>query len=254
MSSFAYIDGKELTRFAKPLFSDNDLPYRTFGLASLETVEDTCTLRFDLDCVPEQAIETACAEVAEHRGPVQLSLYKAGWFEERFATAAQAIERIEQAAALKSVSIPGCFMSFRKKPEQIPGLFSVIRNNPGHASHLLTLASSDGDRGFPLLSVGSHSLMAGIMGKEWVVNGDFDLGPNATADRTVTRAYRDVLETMDVYYDEALVCLMPTDPEPNWMRYHRLIWPVQKPDGEIQLANLCIKLDNGLDYLLGPVQ
>ena len=33
------------------------------------------------------------------------------------------------------------------------------------------------------------------------------------------------------------------------MRYHRLIWPVQKANGEIQLANLCVKLDNGLDYL-----
>lgn len=254
MSSFAYIDGKELTRFSKPLFSDNDLPYRTFGLASLETVEDTCTLRFDLDCVPEQAIETACAEVSRHRGPICLSLYKAGWFEEQFESAPAAIERIEQASALKNVSIPGCFMSFRKKPEQIPGLFSAIKNNPGHASHLLTLASSDADQGFPLVSVGSHSLMAEIMGAEWVAHGDFDLGPNATADRTVTRAYRNVLDTMDAYYDEALVCLMPTDPEPQWMRYHRLIWPVQKANGDIQLANLCVKLDHGLDYLLGPVQ
>ncbi len=254
MTNFAYIDGKELTRFKKPLFSDNDLPYRTFGLASLETIEDTCTLRFDLDCVPEPAIERACAEISEHKGPVRLSLYKAGWFEEHFETSQAAIDRIEQAAALKSVTIPGCFMSFRKKSEQIPELFAAIKNNPGRASHLLTLASADGDRGFPLLSVGSQSLMADIMGPEWVARGDFDLGPNATADRTVTRAYRDVLDTMDVFYDEALVCLMPTDPEPNWMRYHRLIWPVRKADGEIQLANLCIKLDHGLDYLLGPVQ
>lgn len=254
MTNFAYIDGKELTRFTKPLFSDHELPYRTFGLASLETKQETCTLRFDLDCVPEQAIERACAEIANHQGPVKLSLYKAGWFEEQFATSQAAIERIEQAAALKDVTIPGCFMSFRKKSDQIPELFAAIRQNPGRASHLLTLASADGDRGFPLLSVGSQSLMADIMGMEWVSRGEFDLGPNAAADRTVTRAYRDVLDTLDVYYDEALVCLMPTDPEPNWMRYHRVIWPVKKANGEIQLANLCIKLDHGLDYLLGPVQ
>ncbi len=254
MTHFAYIDGKQLTRFSRPLFSDNDLPYRTFGLASLETADDTCTLRFDLDHVPEEAIETACSLIADHRGPVRLSLYKDGWFEESFASPVPAIDRIEQATSLKDVAIPGCFMSYRKKPEQIPGLFAAIRNNPGHASHLLTLASADTERGFPLVSVGSHSLMADIMGPDWVARGDFDLGPNASADRTVTRAYRDVLETMDAYYDEALVRLMPTDPEPNWMRYHRLIWPVQKANGEVQLANLCVKLDNGLDYLLGPVQ
>ncbi|MEM8685825.1 MAG: hypothetical protein AAGF81_00745 [Pseudomonadota bacterium] len=254
MIDFAYIDGKQLTRFSKPLFSDNDLPYRTFGLASLETADDTCTLRFDLEHVLEEAIETACALLADHCGPVKLHLFKQGWFTERFDNSIMAIDRIEQAVALKNVAIPGCFMSLRKTPEEIPGLFSAIMNNPGHASHLLTLASTDHERGFPLVSVGAHSLMADIMGADWVARGDFDLGPDSTADRTVTRAYHDVLNTMDAYYDEALVRLMPSDPEPNWMRYHRLIWPVRKADGEIQLANLCVKLDHGLDYLLGPMQ
>lgn len=251
MSSFAYIDGKELTRFSEPLFSDNDLPYRTFALASLETEDDICTLRFDLDHVPEQAIETACSVLADHRGRVRLCLYKAGWFEEHFSSAQAAIKRIVQAVALKEVIITGPFLSKRHTNEQIPAFMKSILHNPMKAAHLLTLSELDLGHSFPLVAVGSNSVMASVMGHEWVARGKYDFGPNASADRSITRAYVSAQESYEPYFDVAMVRLMPSDPEPRWMHYQRMIWRHKIEDGKEFMANLCIKRGQGLDYFLG---
>ena len=252
MSSFAYIDGKQLTRFPNALFSDNDLPYRTFALASVETDDEFCTLRFDLDHVHEQSIETACRFVSEHRGRVRLCLYKSGWFEEHFSSSARAIRRVEQAVALKDVIISGPFLSKRHGAGHIPPFMRSILRDPSKALHLLTFSAMDLEMAFPIVAVGSNSVMASVMGREWVAGGKYDLGQDTSTDRSVTRAYVTALESHEPYFDVAMVRLMPSDPEPAWMHYQRLIWRHKTQHGSEYMANLCIKRGQGLDYLLGP--
>ncbi|MEM7424632.1 MAG: hypothetical protein AAF441_00945 [Pseudomonadota bacterium] len=252
MKPVIYIDHGQTNHFDKPLFSDRQLPYRTFALVSAELKKGWWVVAFDLAEAPERSIEKLFEILRERPAPVAISVYKDGWFREFHTRTETAIARIENVLALRDVDIPASFLTRRRTLTEAPAFMVDVLQRPEAASHLLTLSDPAPNACYGIVAAGSASMLARVIGLDRKPDGTVDLGLNEPTDKQTTRRFNEVFDKGAPIFDTNLLRLETPGQEPDWVQYDRIAWRYVNSDNRELLASLCIETSRGFDYLLGP--
>ena len=240
--------GMEVPGLTSNPFRNLDMPFRYYALVQLTRSSAGTIIRWDPSHANESSVAFAAQRLAESPAPYTIEYFKQGWFSERFGTVEAALNRVEQVQRMREVPVLRRFFSQAKPVDESSPVLRHAMQEPERFNDVLIYAAIDDDMNFPVISVGKHSLLAKVMGPEWVDGGQYNIeGGDADLVHEVTRSYLPVIDTGTPHYDDALMRIYPDTEEPRWLNCQRLIWPARTSDGKFAMAAFCTQVTNTID-------
>ncbi|WP_108879801.1 hypothetical protein [Anderseniella sp. Alg231-50] len=235
-------------------FGDNDLPFRGFGLVCMRpfvTANGICAteIQWDAGYATHDSLQFAAENLGAMPAPYFLKFYNRGWFAERFDTPGAASDRMAFLQDMR-VSLLQPALQAPRDPDAIPGYARQAIKSPRLIGSRLVLSEDDPDSGFPIRAVGTHTPLGKIMGVDWCLGRQFQLDERFTqTEKHVHDRYLEVSEHRRVLFDECMA-LIPAQgqAEAYWLRYHRVLFPVQSGDG-IAIGSLLMQGETQPDRL-----
>ncbi len=169
--------------------------------------------------------------VASAPPPYVLRFHLIGWFEEVYALAADAVQRMENILTRGDRYFPTRAFLREGNPldAHVP---SVIRESM--SSHIppeefTVECSVDGvSNSYIVDKVGPKSAIGRVWG---TLTSSYPCQPTSRYGDAVSEAYEDVLRTGKPRYDQVLAALRMPDNQIHWVPYHRVIFPKQRAGG-----------------------
>ena len=227
-------------------FSDNDLPFRGFGLVCMRPFvaangEPATEIQWDSGHATDDSLQFAAANLAALPAPYFLKFYNKGWFAERFDTPGEAADRM---AFLQHMDVSLLRSAFQapRDPGSIPERTRQAIKSPHLIGSRLVFSRDDPDNGFPIRAVGTQTPLGKIMGVDWCLGRQFRLDERFTqTEACVHDRYLEVSERHQVLFDECMA-LIPAQgqAEAYWLRYHRVLFPVSDGNG-IAIGSLLLQ-------------
>ncbi|MGI9414787.1 MAG: hypothetical protein ACR2PM_14025 [Hyphomicrobiales bacterium] len=240
--------GTEVPGLTLNPFSNLDMPFRYYALVQITRATSGTTIRWDPAHAHDSSIELALQQIPTCPAPYTLEYYKEGWFTERYGTVQAAIEKIEAVQHMRDVPVLRKFFSQSKPLDTCTPLYRHAMQEPERFQDLLVYADIDDEAIFPIVEVGKHSLLANVMGHDWLEEGTFNVeGGDREMAYSLTRSYVPIIETGTPHLDDMLCQIYPDSDEPRWLYCQRLIWPTKTDDGRYSMAALCTKLSDPRD-------
>jgi hypothetical protein len=157
--------------------------------------------------------------------PYTLKFFNAGWFTETYASAAEAIQRIETLISHSDVRLSDRAYITEQVPD-IARLTETVRSalEQGTAPDSQSIICQlDPDREFAQVEhVGEQSLIGSLWG---VQPNSFPFVTGNNFDRAVTPFYFKAMRTGKPHHDHVLASMVLPDGERHWLGYHRAILP-----------------------------
>ncbi len=206
---------------------DRDLMYRHFALLSVERSASDTVVQWDVDRVPDSSINWLFDHLPEFDSPFILKTFKDGWITGTFRNGIAAVERIEALMRLRGVSMANRFVSRELPVRNWNSKWPGIVDRPEFASDRIVYSELVADDHIPMRYVGTDSLVAKILGKDWGADENYLLDNNLQKiERDMIRSYLKAYSTGQTTIEDVFAQVpSPKDGEPFWLPYRRLIWP-----------------------------
>ncbi len=175
-------------------------------------------------------------------GPVTLSFFNAGWFEEKHDTAAIAGARIEQLIPKSDVrfSTRTYTRSFDPNSVVVPDMLRSAWDAGSADSSQTVLCAIDPERKLTQVEhVGANSALAKVWGISPV---SFPCLSGHSYDRIVSETYFEVIKTGKPVYDHVLAAMVHPGGDVRWFGYHRVVFPTQSKSKNFHMVAVACEL------------
>ena len=240
--------GMEVPGLTSNPFRNLDMPFRYYALVQVSRSAAGTLVRWDPEHAHDSSVDAVLRQIRDFPAPYTLEYFKQGWFTEVYGTAQAAVDKIEEVQRMREVPVLRSFFSQTKPLQSCTSLYRHAMREPERFQDLLVYADIDDDAVFPVTSVGKHSLLAKVMGPDWMNQGEFTIeGADSELAYSVTRSYIPIIETGTPHFDDMLCRIYPDAEEPRWLYCQRLIWPTRMENGRYAMAALCTKASDPRD-------
>ena len=160
-------------------------------------------------------------------GPYHLSYHSAGWFHEKYATAAEAANRISQLIAKSDIHLSRTVYihDASEKREDLPNILKyAMRDNKVDEDHSIDCVFDSQSQKFRVSRVGSQSTIA----KLWGINPvSYPCLTGHSYDQAVSRIYPQVSKSGDPHYDHIYAAMVAASGDVVWVPYQRVVLPLR---------------------------
>lgn len=228
------------------------LAYHHYGLVRIDETLHSLSLRWNVQQVSDLTLNKTLEYLVQLRRPktVYLNFYHGGWCTEGYKTTPEALRRICVIRSLCDVEPDyGIYQNQHSISEIDTSASKLIRNCYANWKHFGTGRDFYGNRNamqflpamqiFSLTSddseilfdhVGSNTLIANLLGKDWqqqacgtTVSGAHD---DQEFEDAVCLPYWKLMESGEPYYDHVRAFIYRDGSDPIWLTYQRLIFPI----------------------------
>lgn len=240
------LDSRRPTDRSAPRRREARSSLRGRELVKIEVTERQVSLRWQVDHVDPKSLAAAREFLASGRHgdrAVVLNFLKLGWAEERYASSAASLERIEQIQAYRDVALLPVTRIHRLSLSEVPTCapllrrafatygssdwFDCLRDGPLSRYGLFFNRTNRSDA--PTFAhVGPSSALAHVLGQDWrrrAVGTPSDSAfTDRRFDRRVSSSYQLSLSSGEAFLDH-IVGLVDMGPRHVWLPYQRLLLP-----------------------------
>ncbi len=163
--------------------------------------------------------------IRNFEGPFNLVFFNAGWFEESYASASKAGQRIEQLIAKSDVRLSARVFTRDFLGSSSPVAMELVellkQGRPDEDKAVICEVNSD--RGTVAVEhVGKDSVIAGIWGEARM---SYPCQTGHSYDKIVSKAYHRALAENRPIYDQVLASMVKPNGSIHWISYQRVIFP-----------------------------
>ncbi len=161
-------------------------------------------------------------------GPYHLSFHSAGWFHEKYATAAETSDRIKQLVYKSDIHLSRTVYinEASANREDVPSLLrTALHDNEADEEHSIDCLYDTVSRKFRVDRVGAQSAIAKFWGMSPV---SYPCLTGHSYDEAVSRIYPEVSRSGEPHYDHIYAAMMSAGGEVVWMPYQRVVLPLRR--------------------------
>jgi hypothetical protein len=160
-------------------------------------------------------------------GPFKLVFFNAGWFEESYATASRASQRIDQLIAKSDVRLSSRVFTRDFLGSSSPVAMELVEllkeGRPDENKAVICEVNSDHGT-VEVQHIGKESVLAGIWGEARM---SYPCQTGHSYDKIVSKAYHRALAENRPIYDQVLASMVKPNGNVHWISYQRIIFPRQ---------------------------
>ena len=160
-------------------------------------------------------------------GPYHLYYHSAGWFHEKYETAAEASDRIIQLVYKSDIHLSRTVYIYdaSENRDDVPSLLkAALHDNEADEEHSIDCMYDKSSRKFRVSRVGSKSTIAQLWGMSPV---SYPCLTGHSYDDAVSRIYPEVSRTGDPHYDHIYAAMVSPVGDVVWVPYQRVVLPLR---------------------------
>lgn len=160
-------------------------------------------------------------------GPFQLQYYSAGWFNERFDHAWEAVDRIHHLIHKSDVHLSQTvyIQDAVENRDDVPMLLQkALQQNAIDEDHSIDCTFDPSSQKFRVTRVGAQSTIAKLWGMNPV---SYPCLTGHSYDQAVSRIYPEVSRTGEPHYDHIYAAMASANGDVVWLPYQRVVLPLK---------------------------
>lgn len=208
------------------LIDERDLLHRQ-GFVKIVQDDNGTTIKWAMFTANWASLYFSMEWIHGSLGPYHLSYHSAGWFHEKYATAAEAAERMSQLIAKSDIHLSRTvyIRDADRNRADIPDLMkAALRDNEADEEHSIDCMFDPQAQKFRVNRVGAKSGIARFWGMSPV---SYPCLTGHSYDQAVSRIYPAVCRTGDPHYDHIYAAMVSSKGEVVWMPYQRVVLPLR---------------------------